>query len=203
VFASSTFTWNLPRLLFELLLTENQCYVFYESENLCKNKNRNLVEAASVPLRTSCLATWGIFSHHICGLKDVEKYKETGAKQTQKYANWKLKSIRLPDLQIFSDYLGMKFLSTTVKLGGCQRYWKNITSMSYAGTNGNLASRKRWLKYKFVSFIHCFTKRGLCFVLFGSATLCASPPPRPSIFSNYSFRVNHIEHKNWFTFHRK
>jgi hypothetical protein len=29
------------------------------------------------------------------------------------------------------------------------------------------------------------------FALFGSATRCASPPPRPSIFSNYSFRVYH------------
>jgi hypothetical protein len=25
----------------------------------------------------------------------------------------------------------------------------------------------------------------------GSATPCASPPPRPSIFSDYSFRVHH------------
>jgi hypothetical protein len=34
----------------------------------------------------------------------------------------------------------------------------------------------------------------LCF--FGSATPCASPPPRPSIFSNYSFRVHHLANQD-------
>jgi hypothetical protein len=36
--------------------------------------------------------------------------------------------------------------------------------------------------------------RGKCFfcLFFGSATPCASPPPWPSIFSNYSFWVHHL-----------
>jgi hypothetical protein len=29
-------------------------------------------------------------------------------------------------------------------------------------------------------------------LFFGSATPCASPPPRPSIFSDYSFRAHHL-----------
>jgi hypothetical protein len=39
-------------------------------------------------------------------------------------------------------------------------------------------------KYKLIS--------GLKWTFFGSATPCASPPPRPSIFSDYSFWVHHL-----------
>jgi hypothetical protein len=37
----------------------------------------------------------------------------------------------------------------------------------------------------------CQVARGYCYFLWGSAAPCASPPPRPSIYSDYSFWVHH------------
>jgi hypothetical protein len=40
-------------------------------------------------------------------------------------------------------------------------------------------------------------ERGVCYYYFlGSGTPCASPPPWPSIFSDYSFRVHHLVNRD-------
>jgi hypothetical protein len=73
---------------------------------------------------------------------------------------------------------------------------KNITNSTKMGSTGKecwIPAEQNMLKTYFQwLFVDLPILKSIFMFFFGSATPCASPPPRPSIFSDYYFWVHHL-----------